>query len=74
MVADFNSVYSTPTPPPSIPHYKPNMKPAFIGSYPPITPPGQMGSFMVNTYFLRDDRKAELFGSTALRAFQVCGK
>ena len=34
----------------------------FIGSYPPVTPAGQMGPFLVNTYYLQADRKLELAG------------
>lgn len=43
-----------------------------IGSYPPVTPPGQVGPFFVNTYFLRPDRKQELKkGGTAIRVSDV---
>lgn len=72
--ADFDTVYSAPTMSAPLPGYTPDAKPSFIGSYCPITPAGQMGPFMVNTYFLRDDRKSELFGSAANREFQMCGR
>lgn len=40
----------------------------FIGSYPPVTPPGQMGPFFVNTYYLQPNRKMELFGTVPVRS------
>ena len=40
----------------------------FIGSYPPVTPAGQMGPFMVNTYYLQNDRKQELVGPVSVRS------
>jgi hypothetical protein len=43
-------------------------RPQFIGSYPPVTPPGQQGGFFVNTYFLQPDRKSELVGPVPVRA------
>ena len=39
----------------------------FIGSYPPITPAGQVGPFLVNTYYLQDDRIKELAGPVKVR-------
>jgi hypothetical protein len=35
----------------------------FIGSYAPVTPAGQMGPYLVNTYFLQDDRRKEVAGA-----------
>tara|TARA_R110002072_G_scaffold157128_3_gene307623 strand:- start:4650 stop:4895 length:246 start_codon:yes stop_codon:yes gene_type:complete len=46
----------------------------FIGSYAPITPPGQMGPFFVNTYFLQGDRKRELAGPVQIRSNNMCSK
>ena len=40
----------------------------FIGSYPPVTPPGKTGPFMVNTYYLQADRKKELVGPVPVRS------
>ena len=40
----------------------------FIGSYPPVTKAGEQGPFMVNTYFLRPDRRQELAGGVAVTA------
>lgn len=42
-------------------------KDIFVGSYPPITPPGEMGDFFVNTYYLQSDRKSELAGPVPVR-------
>ena len=72
-MADFDSVYSAPTMGPGIPDYKPDTRPQFPASYVPVTPAGQTGPYLVNTYFLRDDRRSELFSSAAVRQFQVCG-
>lgn len=49
--------------------YKPECKAplCFVGSYPPVTPAGQIGPFFVNTYFLRPDRKSELAGPVPVR-------
>jgi len=66
-MADFDEVYKTEPlmgPPPS--QFAP--QPVFIGSYVPVTPPGQVGPFLTNTYFLRDDRKYELRGPTTNRS------
>jgi len=71
--ADFNEAFRQPLlgqPPIG---YKPDQAPSFIGSYVPVTPAGKTGPYLVNTYFLRDDRKSELLGSTANHQFQVCG-
>lgn len=46
--------------------------PLFIGSYPPVTPPGQNGPFFTNTYFLQPDRKSELRGAVPVRAGGKC--
>ena len=39
----------------------------FIGSYVPVTPAGQMGPFLVDTYYLQDDRHRELAGPVKVR-------
>lgn len=46
--------------------------PLFIGSYPPIAPPGQRDGFFVNTYFLQPDRKSELKGAVPVRSHGKC--
>ena len=42
--------------------------PDFVGSYPPVTPAGQMGAFFVNTYYLQPNRKLELAGPVTVRS------
>lgn len=66
-MADFDEVYSVPT------TYKDSEEavPLFVGSYVPITPAGQEGPFLVNTYYLRPDRKAELGGPVSIRESQL---
>ena len=39
----------------------------FAASYPPVTPPGKMGPFYVNTYLLQSDRIKELTVAVADR-------
>ena len=52
--ADFDEAFSMDM----CPQYRPQcVAPnCFIGSYPPVTPPGQVGPFFVNTKFLQADR------------------
>ena len=40
----------------------------FIGSYVPITPGGQSGPFLVNTFLLQADRYASTVGPTPVRS------
>ena len=40
----------------------------FIGSYPPITPCGQVGPYFVNTKFLQPNRFAETVGPVPIRS------
>lgn len=47
-------------------------RPLFIGSYPPVTPPGENGGFFTNTYFLQPDRKSELAGPVPVRSGSMC--
>ncbi len=64
--ADFDEAFSTPM----CPYPRPPCNPpgCFIGSYAPITPPGQAGPFFVNTKFLQADRYAETVGPTPVRS------
>ena len=39
----------------------------FVGSYPPVTPGGQMGPFFVNTYLLTPWRYAGTVSATPIR-------
>ncbi len=47
----------------------PSQMPPFIGSYPAITPAGEMGSYTVNTRFLQPNRRKELEGVSTM----TCG-
>jgi len=71
-MSNFDEAYNSQTKklPPQPIYPKPACTPpaCFIGSYPPVTPAGQMGPFFVNTYFLRPDRKAELAGPVPVRS------
>jgi hypothetical protein len=69
-MADFDEAYATEMlgPPPT--QYAPTTENMFLGSYVPVTPPGQNGPFLTNTYFLRGDRKSELTGTTTKRSCQ----
>lgn len=64
--ADFDEAFSTKM----CPQYRPNCTApnCFIGSYPPVTPPGQSGPFFVNTKFLQADRYAETVGPIPVRS------
>jgi hypothetical protein len=42
--------------------------PAFVGSYPPVAPAGEMGPFFVNTYLLQPNRKMEVVGTVSVRS------
>ena len=64
--ADFDEAYSTKM----CPWFKPKCSApnCFIGSYPPVTPAGKTGPFMVNTHFLQPDRYAETVGPVPVRS------
>jgi hypothetical protein len=66
LAADFDEAYSTPM----CPHPGPTCSApyCFIGSYPPVTPPGKNGPFFVNTKFLQPDRYAETVGVVPVRS------
>ena len=67
-LSDFDEAYSTPSKP--VWTFKPpkcDAPQCFIGSYPPVTPAGEMGPFFVNTYFLQPGRKLELAGPVTLK-------
>jgi|TARA_B110000503_G_scaffold47190_1_gene76885 hypothetical protein len=48
----------------------------FVGSYPPVSKPGEVGPFFVNTYLLQPDRKFETLGPATVRCedFEKCTK
>ena len=64
--ADFDEAFPTEM----CPQYRPMCSPpaCFIGSYAPVTPPGQRGPFFVNTKFLQADRYAETVGPTPVKS------
>lgn len=68
-MADFDTVYKQSFP--NVTQFikgPPCVAPAcFVGSYPPVTPAGQVGPFLVNSYFLRPDRVQELGGPVPIR-------
>ena len=60
-IADFDEAYNgKPTNVEQIPCQPPA---CFVGSYAPITKPGELGAFNVNTYLLQKDRKFETVGT-----------
>jgi hypothetical protein len=70
-MSDFDEAYSNGATAPTTPgQIRPVCTPpsCFIGSYPPVTKAGEQGPFMVNTYFLRPDRRQELAGGVAVSA------
>ena len=48
--------------------HRPEVKGMFIGSYPPVSAPGQDDKFFTNTYLLQENRKAEVVGSVSCRS------
>ena len=68
-MADFDEVYSVPCD--YVPEAELPTPDTFVGSYVPVTPAGQDGDFLVNTYYLRPDRKAELGGPVPIREPQL---
>lgn len=67
---DFDEAYSVATIGQMPSQYAPQCSAptCFIGSYAPITPPGQMGPYWVNTYFLQPNRKKEIAGPATFTA------
>ena len=60
-IADFDEAYnSKPTNVEQIPCQPPA---CFVGSYAPVSKPGEEGRFFNNTYLLQKDRKFETFGT-----------
>ncbi len=48
----------------------------FVGSYPPVSKPGEVGPYYVNTYLTQSDRKFETLGPATVRCadLQNCKK
>jgi len=59
---DFAEFKKRPNNPPD------NIADGFVGSYPPITPAGEMGPFFVNTYLLQPNRRMEVVGTVSVRS------
>jgi hypothetical protein len=60
-IADFDEAYANkPTNVEQIPCQPPA---CFVGSYAPVSKPGEEGRFFNNTYLLQKDRKFETFGT-----------
>jgi hypothetical protein len=71
MFADFSTAYDKPFvmgPPPSQVRPECTAPNCFIGSYPPITPAGQVGPYFVNTWFLQDNRRREIAGPVVIHS------
>ena len=65
-IADFDEVYANkPTNVEQIPCQPPT---CFVGSYAPVSKPGEEGRFFNNTYLLQKDRKFETFGTVKVRS------
>jgi hypothetical protein len=65
-MADFDKVFASK---PSNLEEIPCKPPAcFVGSYAPISKPGEEGKFNVNTYLLQSNRKMETVGTVPVRS------
>ncbi len=43
----------------------------FVGSYPPVSKPGETGPYFVNTYLTQPDRRFETLGPATVRSGDV---
>ena len=65
-IADFDEAYNGK---PANVEQIPCQPPAcFVGSYAPVSKPGEEGRFFNNTYLLQKDRKFETFGTVKVRS------
>ena len=65
-IADFDEAYANkPTNVEQIPCQPPA---CFVGSYAPVSKPGEEGRFFNNTHLLQSDRKFETFGTVKVRS------
>ena len=68
-IADFDEAYANkPINVEPIPCQPPA---CFVGSYAPVSKPGEEGRFFNNTYLLQKDRKFETFGTVKVRSGDV---
>jgi hypothetical protein len=73
-IADFDKVFANkPSNLEKLPCKAPT---CFVGSYAPISKPGELGAFNVNTYLLQPDRKMEVVGTVPVRSgdLEKCSK
>jgi len=64
--ADFDTVYAEkPNNVEEIPCTPPT---CFVGSYAPVSRPGEEGTFFNNTYLLQPNRKMEVVGTVKVRS------
>jgi hypothetical protein len=65
-IADFDEAYANK---PKNVEQIPCQPPAcFVGSYAPVSRPGEEGRFFNNTHLLQSDRKFETFGTVKVRS------
>ena len=65
-IADFDEAYGNK---PKNVEQIPCQQPAcFVGSYAPVSRPGEEGRFFNNTHLLQSDRKFETFGTVKVRS------
>jgi hypothetical protein len=68
-IADFDEAYANkPTNVEQIPCQPPA---CFVGSYAPVSKPGEEGRFFNNSYLLQKDRKFETFGTVKVRSGDI---
>jgi len=64
--SDFDEAYAKG--PNSVDTIKCSAPSCFVGSYPPVAKPGEIGPFFVNTYLLQPDRRMETLGTATVRS------
>ena len=78
-IADFDEVYANKfeTNNPNATNFQTQIAPVcnapdcFIGSYAPVSKPGEEGRFFNNTYLLQSDRKFETVGTVKVRSGDI---
>ena len=69
VLADFDATYSAK--PDNNERVPSKSVEPFIGSYAPISKPGEEGLFNVNTYLLQPNRKVEIAGPVRMRSTDI---
>jgi hypothetical protein len=67
--ADFDSIFAEKSK--NIEAVPCNPPTCFVGSYPPVSKPGEQGMYNVNTYLLQPDRKFETLGPATVRSHDL---